>query len=182
MKKANIFVDMDGVLAVYDEDIVEHMHKEGYFANRPVVNTMIEVVKHLVKKKYEVYILTSCIDSEHCRQEKADWLDKYLPEVKKENRIYVNYGDVKARYAELHSDYEGRVNLLIDDYTENLDKWDLSGSLPVKVMNGLNGTKGTWLSSGGSRINFDCPPERNVRIIESLIKMKEKSMNESLVK
>lgn len=182
MKKANIFVDMDGVLAVYDKDIVEHMYKEGYFANRPVINNMIEVAKRLVKKGYEVYILTSCIDSEYCKQEKAIWLDKYLPEVKKENRIYVNYGDVKARYAERCSDYEGRVNLLIDDYTENLDKWDLAGALPVKVMNGLNGTKGTWLSSGGSRINFDCPPEHNVKTIETLIQMKEESLKGDLVK
>lgn len=179
MKKANIFIDMDGVIAEYDKNVVEHMYKKGFFENRPVVETMVELSKKLVKD-YEVYILTSCIDSEYCQQEKASWLDKHLPEVKRENRVYVNYGEVKARVAEMTVDCEGRVNLLIDDYTENLDKWDLFGALPVKVMNGLNGTKGTWLNSYGSRINFDSSPEVNLRIIKSLIKMKEKSIFKSL--
>lgn len=169
MKNVNVFVDMDGVLAVYDQNVTKLMYDKGFFLNRPVIKPMIEVVRRLVKKDYNVFILTSVIDSPHCSPEKALWLDKNLPEVKKENRIYVPYGTVKSEFAQENADTKDSVNVLIDDYTENLDKWTLEGALPIKVLNGINSTNGTWLNSGGDYIDAYSSVAENVNKINSLI-------------
>lgn len=169
MKNVNIFVDMDGVLAVYDKNVVKLMYDKGFFLNRPVIKPMIETIRRLVHKGYNIYILTSVIDSEYCVPEKAFWLDKHLPEINKENRIYVPYGTVKSVIAEQRVNVENSVNVLIDDYTENLDKWTLEGALPIKVLNGINSTNGTWLNSGGDYIDAYSSVEENVEKIKTLI-------------
>lgn len=169
MKNVNVFVDMDGVLAVYDKDVVKLMYNKGFFLNRPVIKQMIEVARRLVSQDYNVYILTSVIDSEFCIDEKALWLDKNLPEIPKENRIYVPYGTVKSEFAQENVDTSNAINVLIDDYTENLDKWTLKGALPIKVLNGINGTNGTWLDSGGEYIDGYSSVASNVKKINSLI-------------
>lgn len=152
--KKNLFVDMDGVLAVYDENVVELMYNEGFFLGRPAIKPMLKVVKKAIQSgNFNVYILTSVIDSPFCIPEKAKWLDKYLPELPKENRLYVPYGVVKSEFAKEHSDFKGHKNILIDDYTENLNKWNLEGAIPVKVLNGINSSNGTWLNSGGEYID-----------------------------
>lgn len=169
--KNNIFVDMDGVLAVYEKDVVNLMYGEGFFLNRPQIKPMVEVVRQLVNKEiYNVYILTSCIDSEYCIPEKAAWLDNVLPELPKENRIYVPYGTVKSEFAQEAVNTKNAINVLIDDYTENLDKWTLPGALPIKVMNGINGTNGTWLNSGGAYIDAYSSVRANIEAIENSIR------------
>lgn len=175
--KTNIFVDMDGVLAVYDKDIVNHMYTEGYFANRPAIKPMLEIVRRLADRKdYNIYILTSCIDSPYCIPEKASWLDKNLPKINVENRIYVPYGTVKSEFAKMNVDVEDSINVLIDDYTENLDKWTLEGALPIKVMNGINGTNGTWIASGGESINAYSSVSYNVKKVMDLIQEAKESV------
>lgn len=169
MKKVNVFVDMDGVLAVYSEDIVDLMYTEGFFLARKAVRPMIEITRLLMKKEYDVYILTSVINSPYCIPEKSAWLDKNLPGLKASNRIYVPYGIVKSEYAQEQVDTADSVNILIDDYTENLDKWTLEGALPIKVLNGINSTNGTWLESGGQYIDAYSSVVDNVARIDSLI-------------
>lgn len=174
MKKVNVFVDMDGVLAVYDKNILDFMYDENYFLNRPQIKPMIEIVRLLIKLNYNVFILTSCIDSPYCIPEKSAWLDKYLPEVKTENRIYVPHGTVKAEFAKSKVDTENAINVLIDDYTVNLDKWKepmMSGALPIKVLNGINSTNGTWVNSGGDSIDAYSSVAFNVKKINNLIKV-----------
>lgn len=170
MKDVNVFVDMDGVLAVYDENVENVMFDKGFFLNRPVVTSMIEVVRNLLANKdYNVFILTSVIDSPYCVNEKALWLDKNLPELEKENRIYVPYGIVKSKFAQENADTSNSINVLIDDYTENLDKWTLEGALPIKVLNGINNTNGTWLNNGGKYIDAYSNVADNVKKIDQLI-------------
>lgn len=46
--KVNIYVDMDGVQAVYgDGDTVEKMSEVGYFRNRPVQKNVIDFIKKI---------------------------------------------------------------------------------------------------------------------------------------
>ena len=87
MRSINVFIDMDGVLAEYEKNVLDHMEKKGFFLNRPLMDKMLELVKLIVKnKKYEVYILSSVIDTVHCVPEKNIWLDTNLPEIKESNR------------------------------------------------------------------------------------------------
>lgn len=171
----NVFVDMDGVLAVYDKDVVKLMYDKEFFLNRPVIKPMVELVHKLLGNEYNVYILTSVIDSKHCIPEKAEWLNKNIPELRDENKIYVPYGTVKSEFAQSQVNTSNSINVLIDDYTENLDKWTLEGALPVKVMNGINGTNGTWISSGGEYIDAYSSVNENFKKLEKLIlKAKQK--------
>lgn len=173
MKKVNLFVDMDGVLAVYEENVENLMYDKNFFLERPVVKPVVQIVKDLIQQdKYNIYILTSVIDSPYCVEEKAKWLDKVLPEIDKSNRIYVPYGEVKAEYAKANVPTEGFVNVLLDDYTENLIKWKIDGALPIKLMNGINGTNGTWAETGGAKIDAFESVDKNVNTINALVSLK----------
>lgn len=156
MRKVNLFIDMDGVLAVYSKTTTTHMHNEGFFYNRPPVSRVLSVIKDIISKEdYDVYILSSVIDSPYCVPEKERWLDEHLPEIKKENRIFVPYGTVKAEFVQGKVILENKVNVLLDDYTENLVDWKLPHPVPIKILNGINSTKGTWVSKGGNFLDIE---------------------------
>lgn len=165
----NLFVDMDGVLAKYDENVSSLMYNKNFFLDLPKNDSMLKAVKELSgNKNINIFILTSVIDSPFCIEEKGLWLDKHLPEIKKENRMYVPYGTVKSSFVKSKIKIEGFKNILIDDYTKNLTKWNLPGALPIKAMNGINGTNGTWINSGGKYINI---AENNSDVIKENIEL-----------
>jgi len=140
MRNTNIFFDMDGVLAVYDKNTVNFMYNKGFFLNRPPIKNMIEVVQKLSKENYNIYILSTIIDSPFCSKEKDLWLDEHLPEIKNEKRFFVPYGTTKADFAKTKVHLESSQNILIDDYTKNLREWeDVNDSISIKFMNGING-------------------------------------------
>lgn len=169
MKKINLFVDMDGVLAEQQNDLIDFMFDKDFFLNRPPVHTMLEVVKKL-EEKYNVYILTSVVGNEHCEPEKGLWLDKYLPEIKKENRLYVPAGKIKADFVNEKLDVKNSASILFDDFTENLKTWSFPGAIPVKVLNGLNNNFGTWVDNGGLYIDAYESPVNNVNRINLMVK------------
>lgn len=175
MKKVNIFMDMDGVLAEYKEDIETYMRAEGFFFERPPMMAMVNLVKEITKEDYEVYILSSVIDTPFCVPEKRRWLEKYLPEIKEENYVFVPYGVVKSTFAMANVDTTNAVNVLIDDYTDNLVNWTLDGALPIKTLNGINSTGGTWLEIKGDYILADGDVQENLAHIKSLIDDKLKA-------
>lgn len=174
MKEVNLFIDMDGVLAVYHHDILAVMHDKGFFYNRPPINHMLEVVKGLIRENnYNAYILSSVIDSPYCVPEKKSWLDKYLPEIAIENRIFVPYGTVKAEFVKDKVVLKDRVNVLIDDYTDNLVNWALPNPVPIKTLNGMNSTNGTWVLQGGNFIDIEKDTiKENTAYIKELIEKK----------
>lgn len=171
MKKVNLFIDMDGVLAVYHKNTSKHMYTKGFFLNRPVIKHMMNLSKLLIgTNDYEVYILSSVINSPYCVPEKNMWLEKYIPEIKQENRIFVPYGQVKAEFVATKVNLENSVNVILDDYTNNLVKWKVPGALPIKVLNGINNTNGTWHNLEGEIIAVDDDLYKNFNYIQELIK------------
>lgn len=76
----NIYVDMDGVIAEYDVDKPYNFDKK-----RPIMNN-IKVIEEVSKMEdVNVYILSICKKDSQII-EKNEWLDKYAPYFKKENR------------------------------------------------------------------------------------------------
>ncbi len=135
--KQRIFVDMDGTIAYWEAGAsYEEVCTAGYFLNLEPVHCMINAIRYLIRNEYDVYVLSAVIDKNREREKRA-WLRMYLPEVKKENYIFVPCGENKADYI---SD-KCENDILLDDYSENLHGWHGIG---IKVMNGINGTKGTW--------------------------------------
>ena len=101
----------------------------------------------------EVFILSAVLDdSRYAISEKDAWLNEYLSFVDVDHRIYVE-GSVPK-----HLRVPGGVRMtdvLVDDYTKNLKEWPVFGDAKfgraVKLLNGINGTNGTWAGISVSR-------------------------------
>lgn len=132
-----IFVDMDGVLAEWNNVSIEEVTSPGYFRNLLPITPMVEAIKALANKGYDIHILSSVFNDDHSIEEKGKWLDGYLPMIPEEKRLFVPFGVSKTDFIE----QKCSSDVLIDDFTKNLNEWHGVG---IKCMNGINGTKGTW--------------------------------------
>lgn len=141
--RLRLFVDMDGVLAKFKTvDTLETLYEKGYFLNLAPQDTVVEAVRCLAgDPQIEVYILSSVLsDSSYALAEKNAWLDEHLPEIDREHRIFPPCGEDKKMYIP-----EGirQTDCLLDDYTHNLVLWE-PPARGIKLLNGINHTKGTW--------------------------------------
>lgn len=137
-----LFVDMDGTLALWQYVSREKLYEQGYYRNLKPHDNLLMTVKNLIKEGIDVYVLSSYLsDSNYALNEKKEWLNQYLPEIKKENQIFAKYGDSKSNYISGGVTTEDH---LIDDYTLNLVDWRSNGGTSIKFINGLNHTKKTW--------------------------------------
>jgi 5'(3')-deoxyribonucleotidase len=137
---------MDGTLAEFRVvDTLEILYEKDYFLNLKPQQTVIDAVKNIVKNhpEVEVYVLSAVLsDSKYALEEKNAWLDKYLSEIPVYNRIFTPCGADKKEYI------AGGIrasDFLLDDYSVNLNLWEPPAK-GIKIMNGINGTKGTWSS------------------------------------
>lgn len=152
LKKQRLFVDMDGTLAVFTPvDTMETLYEQGYFSNlKPHINVINGVKEYMaLHPETEVFILSSVLsDSQYALNEKNEWLDKYIPEIDATHRLFPPCGGNKTEYI------PGGLkesDMLLDDYSVNLHEWEPPAK-GIKVMNGINGTKGSWQ---GEKIDFD---------------------------
>lgn len=140
-----IFVDMDGTIARFYEadDCLEKMYEEGFFSGLRAYAKGVHFVKKLILLGYDVYILSACINTQ-CEKEKHIWLNKYLPEIDYKHRIFLPCGLNKAQYIINHGYNDARVNVLIDDYSRNLDEWNEAfgkHGIAIKAINEINNKK-----------------------------------------
>ena len=146
--KTRIFLDMDGTLAEFRTlSTLEDLLEPGYFLNLEPIQAMIEATHLLVTDdNYEVYILTSCLkESKTAIKEKSEWLNRYLPEIDKEHRIFARCGESKTAFLQNSIGIYAN-DVLIDDYHFNLNQWH---GLPIKFFNGINGDKNEgWNQKG----------------------------------
>lgn len=144
-----IFVDMDGTLAKFFEktDCLERMYEKGYFYNLKPYDIVNDINK-LIAEGEDVYILSACIDSPYCKEEKIAWIHTYLPELEDENIILCEVGENKADKISVVVG-ENRIKycqennypiILIDDYSENLYNWEMKAKnfVAIKYCNEIN--------------------------------------------
>lgn len=149
--KNRLFVDMDGTLAEFKTvDTLETLYEENYFLCLRPQKNVVNAIRELVTSEpdIEVFILSSVLpDSKYALKEKNLWLDAYLPQIDYEHRLYPPCGSDKREY--VASSYGGvsERDYLLDDYSLNLHSW-VSPARGIKLLNGNNGTRGTW--------QFDC--------------------------
>lgn len=98
-RQRRLFVDMDGTLAVFKPvDEMETLYEKGYFLNLEPHENVVAAIKEIVTKNpdIEVNILSAYLtDSKYALQEKNAWLDRYLPEIDREHRVFVPCGTDK---------------------------------------------------------------------------------------
>ncbi len=157
--KQRIYVDMDGTIALWQSDkTLEEICKPGYFKYLPAMASSVGAINILLQDdQFEIFILSS-IMCEHAKIDKNIWLDGHLPTLDAAHRIFVPYGANKADYiGETRED-----DILIDDLTQNLHQWRGVG---IKMLNGINGTKGTWK---GHVISSRMDSEKMAKAIKAL--------------
>jgi 5'(3')-deoxyribonucleotidase len=147
---------MDGTIAVFKPvDRIETLYERGYFANLEPIKNVLQAIKLLISEhpEIEVCILSAYLaDSKYAFSEKNEWLDKYLPEIEDGNRFFSPCGFDKKDFIPGGI----RINdVLLDDYTKNLESWQPPGR-GIKLLNGINHTKGTWKHD---LVSFDKIPE-----------------------
>ena len=130
MTQRRYFVDMDGVIAVFNFNAThEDLLKEGYFAERPSQKSIIEAVKKLARTA-DVYILSAVLmDSEYALFEKHDWLDREL-NIPCKYRIFTICGEDKIASVPA---FDPETDILIDDYGPNCKVWEENGGRYIKV-------------------------------------------------
>ena len=165
MPETILLVDMDGTLArFHDEaDYLERMFEEGFFESLQPFSNVVDGIRLFIHTHPEVKVYTCSaeVDSPFCIQEKNRWLDKYLPEIRSENRLYTAIGRSKATYL------EGGANssvFLLDDYNKGLHMFQYDGGRAIKCHNNIN-QKGLGAHGGergymwtGPMIHTDDPP------------------------
>lgn len=143
-QKQRLFVDMDGTLAVFKPvDEMETLYEEGYFKTLAPQRNVVEAVRKIITEhpEIEVNILSAYLsDSQYALQEKNEWLDRYLPEISREHRVFVPCGTDKK---EGIRDGIRKTDFLLDDYTKNLNEWQ-PPARGIKLLNGINHTRGSW--------------------------------------
>ncbi len=144
MEKQRLFVDMDGTLAVFRHvDELETLYEKGYFLNLEPQKNVLAAIRELAVNhpEIEVNILSAYLtDSQYALQEKNKWLDRYLPEINRDHRVFVPCGTDKKE------GIRGGIrenDILLDDYTKNLNEWQPPAK-GIKLLNGINHSRGTW--------------------------------------
>ena len=115
-KKVKIFVDMDGVIADYDVGIAY-----SYDKKRPLYSSIDKLEKISKEDNIELFIL-SVTRMNVGYDEKQNWLDRYAPFFKKENRVIISRekhgfeetATLKANYIK-NLERDGSVIVVIDD-------------------------------------------------------------------
>ena len=179
------FIDMDGVLALFEQASIEEMTTPGFFISRKPVQNVIDMTDRLIEKSgredIEVYVLSSYL-LPVSKAEKIAWNEKYT-HIPFENQIYVPYGESKAD-AFMSIGGIRETDVLLDDFSPNLREWDKYG-VGVKLYNGINGTKGTWK---GFSIHGNMDPDRmaqqldGISFMESVrLRLKEKESQDAVL-
>lgn len=182
-EKPRLFVDMDGTLAEWrnisinvsincEEDkfkvvdmINNILYQNGYYASLKPHTNVVDAIKKIIQDNEIEVFVCSCVLPDKKQfdnttvspvAQKNAWLDKYLPEIDTQHRIFVPDGEDKKKYI------PGGIrptDFLFDDYTEKLKLFctkDNQQSLTIpkngiKLLNNVNSKHGSW---GGSCINY----------------------------
>ena len=148
LAKLIIFIDMDGVIARWNEKASEEeTHQKLYFLNREPEESSVELIKKLQKAGFLLCFLSSVYIDDHSIFEKNTWLDQRgfenIP------RIFVPYGESKSDYIP-----KGK-HILIDDYSKNLMQWIEAGGIAIKFFNGINNRPKLTIVDGVVEVKLD---------------------------
>ena len=140
-----VYFDMDGTIAKWCDVPVEESRKPGYYADLEPETELLDFVRAAMKRGENIYILSSYYTDTRALLEKKKWLDQYLPEIDSAHCLFVPYGKNKAEFIEamLHRRLS-RADILIDDHTPNLHRWEAAGGTGIKWLNQVNGNNGRF--------------------------------------
>lgn len=140
-----IFLDMDGTLANFNvKNALQRFETEkGFFANLKAYKGIEEIDKLILQNNF--YIISASPNSD-ADKDKMIWLEKYLPNLKKEHILFCRLGENKADFIENKLKIKIDNNcILLDDYTKNLTEWEKVGGKGIKRLTSIaNNKSGKW--------------------------------------
>lgn len=120
-KEVLLFVDMDGVIASYD------FGKPLDFKNKRPLKTNIDTLKKVSELDNITLSILSVCRKDYQITEKNEWLDKYAPFFKKENRNILSkesitgYSSAEIKLNFLESVETNKLIIMLDDDNKVLD-------------------------------------------------------------
>lgn len=149
-----LYVDMDGVLARWEDASYRDVSSEGFFLSRKPELNLIDAVRLIFELDVDVHILSSVLDNEYALKEKKEWLRFWLPWLPECSCHFIPYGSIKMPLC------REKIAYLLDDYTRNLVHWSGVG---IKFCTKCNDSRGSW---DGHRIYAtDTTPEMTKKIL-----------------
>lgn len=91
-----LYVDMDGVLAKWENAPLKEVSTEGFFISREPVKTMLEAVCLVYERGVEVHILTAVPENSYAKDEKKEWLRIWLTWIPESNWHFIPFGSAKT--------------------------------------------------------------------------------------
>lgn len=187
--KLRIFLDMDGSLfhwnniklSNYSEDankdgyerILDILYSDSYYKNLAPYENMVAAINMLLDEDVLDIYTCSCVlkDREHpdqidpnCKADKNASLDAAFGDrIPEDHRIFVLDGTDKRLM--IPGGVRPTDALLDDNTARNLMPWNEKG-IGIKVLNGVNSTKGTWR---GPSISVTDPPEKIAKDIKAVV-------------
>lgn len=145
MSNAKIFLDMDGTLAKFNvpNALRRFTTEEGFFTRLGAYKG-IEHINELCNI-YNIFII-SASPNMYKDIEKRQWLEKYLPNIKRQNIVFCRLGENKANIIKRQLDINiDKTCLLLDDYTYNLEQWESFGGIGIKrLTHCADNSTGKW--------------------------------------
>ena len=127
-KKLNVYVDMDGVIADFNNEpnAIEHFKTEPNFFRtlKPINKFGFEQL--LSRKDINLFVLTASPNKQADKDKRA-WLKYYYPKLKKSQIIMCRLGQNKADFMKT------KTGILLDDYGKNCSKWRERGNVAIKI-------------------------------------------------
>ena len=128
----NIYYDMDNCLVLFNKrgHEMESLHKafsKGYFKKLKPLDDSEIVIPLLQNIGINVCVLSACLPTVYCMEEKEYCLKKYFPTIKKENIFFIPKGMKKSDYV-----IDIQNSILVDDFGKNLDEWEHAGGIAIK--------------------------------------------------
>ncbi len=140
-----IYLDLDGVLADFFSEwktitgknwweldnnpvaIQKIREEKNFWLRLPLLNNSIKLLKILKKNNQPYHILSSPLQNDKkCISQKKQWVKdvlKFYPPQK------VIISSKKEKYAK---DNLGLPNVLIDDFGDNIKRWEINGGIGIK--------------------------------------------------
>lgn len=177
IKESEEITDIDKLV---QETIYDILYQSKYYESLPPHQNIVDAFRMLLKDPdMEVFVLSCALKDKMTKNgfvspelQKMYALHRDIPELDDDHIIIVPDGDDKRKYV---PGGLRETDILIDDCTErNLRPWvmgkdtdpeDQIHGKAIKVLNGVNNTKGTWK---GSTVNYLSSPEEIVNVIREV--------------
>lgn len=154
MKKFEVtfFTDMDGTMVEWRKASYGELFEKGFYRDGKPMQTVVDALGIISEEVSVMASLSAYLNgSKYALPEKNAWLDEHADFIPAGKRYFVPTfaksapGNAKIRFVERQLGRKlSKCDILLDDYSVNLHEWEAAGGTAIKVLNGVNGTNGTW--------------------------------------